>query len=67
MRGTIKNIQPSYYGFITDTNDVDYFFHGTSFVGDFERLRKSNPEGKEVEFNVVEHKRGLRAENVRLV
>ena len=71
MLGRIKNVQPTQYGFITGEDGTDYFFHMSSYTGDWDYLRKisppSNKRGPLVQFKAIEHHKGLRAVNVELL
>lgn len=70
MIGKIKVIKSTGYGFITVV-DEDYFFHESQYKGDWEKLKElsppNTPEGPEVQFHVIEHKRGPRAIKVELI
>jgi len=62
MTGTIKKITDKGFGFITDLNGQEYFFHQSAVQGGrFDDLR----EGQSVEFDVGRGPKGPRAENVR--
>ncbi len=63
--GTIKKlVTDKGFGFITDTDGKDIFFHKNSLVGaDFDSLT----EGQQVQFEVQNGPKGLNATNVSLV
>lgn len=71
MLGRIKICYPNHYGFITDEDGNDYFFHANWYLGDFEDLRKRSPpqtpRGPVVQFEPLNHLKGLRAERVTLI
>lgn len=71
MIGRIKIIKGSGYGFITTPDETDYFFHQSQYKGDWEELKMLSPpnttQGPEVQFKIIEHKRGPRAMKVELV
>jgi cold shock CspA family protein len=73
MIGRVKKILARGFGFITDEGGEDYFFHNTQFKGDWDALKLVSPpmvedgKGPEVQFKVVDHKRGPRAEKVELI
>ncbi len=61
-RGTVKWFSKEKgYGFIKRSDGPDVFVHHTSIQGQGFR---SLEEGEEVEFDVVEDQRGLKAQNV---
>ncbi len=61
-RGTVKWFSKEKgYGFIKRADGPDVFVHHTSIQGQGFR---SLEEGEEVEFEVVEDQRGLKAQNV---
>ena len=63
MTGRIKKVTDKGFGFITDTNGQEYFFHQSGVQGvSFDDLR----EGQSVEFDVGQGPKGPRAENVRV-
>lgn len=54
MKGTVKRLKIG-YGFIRGTDDVEYFFHGSTVVGGkFDSLK----EGDSVTFEIEEDSRG---------
>ena len=65
MRGTVKrHLEQKGFGFISDAQGVEYFFHHTACNrGEFNTLK----EGDKVEFTVSEtpSQKGPRAEDVR--
>ncbi len=62
MTGTIKKLTDKGFGFISDTQGQEYFFHQSGLQGvSFDELR----EGQAVEFEVGQGPKGPRAENVR--
>lgn len=63
MKGKVKffNKQRG-YGFITDSNKLDYFVH-LSYIND----KKPIEDGQNVEFEIEKSNRGLEAKNVRVV
>jgi len=63
MTGTIKKVTDKGFGFISDTQGQEYFFHQSALQGiGFDELR----EGQSVEFDVGQGPKGPRAENVRV-
>lgn len=63
MTGTIKKVTDKGFGFISDTQGQEYFFHQSGLQGvSFDALR----EGQAVEFEVGQGPKGPRAENVRV-
>ena len=63
MTGTIKKVTDKGFGFISDTQGQEYFFHQSALQGvSFDELR----EGQSVEFDVGQGPKGPRAENVRV-
>jgi CspA family cold shock protein len=63
MTGTIKKVTDKGFGFITDTQGQEYFFHQSGLQGvSFDELR----EGQSVEFEVGQGPKGPRAEKVRV-
>ena len=65
MKGTVKMFNKEKgYGFIRGEDGKDYFFHYSVLVmDDFKTAEK----GEEVEFDVQESERGLRANNVKKI
>lgn len=65
MKGTVKKFDKEKgYGFITGEDGKDYFFHYSVLVmDDFKTAEK----GENVEFDVQESERGLRANNVKKI
>jgi cold shock CspA family protein len=67
MEGTIKTLIPNKgYGFIRSGQD-EYFFHRQDFNGHWDDLAAdiNAKERVEVEFEIVDSKKGPRASNVR--
>ena len=63
MNGTIKKMTNKGFGFISDTQGQEYFFHQSGLQGvRFDDLH----EGQSVEFEVGQGPKGPRAENVRV-
>jgi CspA family cold shock protein len=63
MTGTIKKVTDKGFGFISDTQGQEYFFHQSALQGvGFDELRA----GQSVEFEVGQGPKGPRAENVRV-
>ena len=63
MTGTIKKVTDKGFGFISDTQGQEYFFHQSGLQGvSFDELR----EGQSVEFEVGQGPKGPRAEKVRV-
>ena len=62
MKGTVKwfNAKKG-YGFITDPDGKDIFVHYSGIKGDG---YKSLEDGEEVEFDLVDGKKGKQADNV---
>ena len=58
------------YGFITfikdDSIETDIFFHYTAIANENDDQHNSLNEGDEVEFEIVESTRGLKAQNVKI-
>lgn len=65
MKGTVKMFNKEKgYGFIRAEDGKDYFFHYSALLmDDFKTAEK----GENVEFEVEESDRGLRAKNVKKV
>ena len=65
MKGTVKMFNKEKgYGFIRGEDGKDYFFHYSVLVmDDF----KTDEKGENVEFDVQESERGLRANNVKKI
>jgi cold shock protein len=65
VRGKVKWFSDSKgYGFISQADGPDVFVHHSNIEGEgFKTLE----EGQEVEFEVVQGKKGLQAENVKKV
>ncbi len=65
MKGTVKWFDPKKgYGFITKEDGEDIFVHWTALQMDgFKTLQ----EGQQVEFEVVDGKKGPQAANVKIV
>jgi len=65
MKGTVKMFNKEKgYGFIRGEDGKDYFFHYSVLVmDDFKTAEK----GENVEFDVQESERGLRANNVKKI
>lgn len=54
------------FGFIQRSNNQDVFVHYTSIVSEA-NSRKTLTEGQRVEFKVIQGKKGLQAEEVKIV
>lgn len=71
MLGRIKKAFPNHYGFIVDEEGNEYFFHAAQYLDDFDDLLKRSPpltpRGPVVQFNPIQHPKGLRAEQVTLI
>lgn len=70
MDGKVKKVNSSGYGFIETAKDIDFFFHHSSYQGDWKLLLKRyvSDEIILVEFdNDPEAPSGPRAINVRIV
>lgn len=63
--GRVKwfNIQKG-YGFITDTEGVDFFVHYTGIAGADSKTFKTLKDGAEVTFDTMEGEKGIQACNV---
>jgi len=62
MTGTIKRIvNDKGFGFVTDADGNEYFFHQSACAGQFGQLR----EGQVVVFDAGQGPKGPRGENVR--
>lgn len=67
MRGVVKWFSDQRgFGFI-ETQDGDVFVRWNDVVGDHEPYSKNLDQGFEVEFDLVQGERGMRAENVRVL
>jgi cold shock CspA family protein len=70
MTGKVKSLVGNKgFGFIRDASGKEHFFHKADFSGFFDDLIEDFDKGHiiEVEFEVVESKKGPRAGNVRRV
>jgi cold shock CspA family protein len=71
MIGRIKKIMEPGYGFIVTEEGEQFFFHISSFIGDWDKLKKDNPPNgtarDHVQFKAIEHRRGPRAINVEVI
>lgn len=71
MKGLVKRlIHEKGFGFIrSELSGVEYFFHRSAFIGDFDQLAFDVAEGKEVkvQFQDVVNNKGPRAENVERI
>lgn len=66
MTGIVKTLMPRrLFGFIHATDGKDYFFHRDDYKGFWDDLVADDSKGNvEVQFDVVESTKGLRAGNV---
>ena len=65
MKGTVKMFNAEKgFGFIRGEDGKDYFFHYSAILMD---NYKTAEKGEEVEFEVQESDRGLRAANVKKI
>ncbi|MDD3303264.1 MAG: cold shock domain-containing protein [Candidatus Gracilibacteria bacterium] len=63
MEGTIKNLNPKMFGFISQGNGKDIFFHKNDLNGvEFEDLNN----GDSVTFDIGESPKGPKAVNIQL-
>lgn len=62
MQGTVKKIiKDKGFGFIADSNNVEYFFHNSALKNiKFNDLK----EGQEVTFEESENAKGMRADDI---
>lgn len=71
MKGIVKRVvYEKGFGFIrSELSGVEYFFHRSGFIGDFDQLSYDVSEGKEVkvQFQDVVNNKGPRAENVERI
>lgn len=71
MIGRVTKITPSLYGFITNEDGIQYFFHGSCFKGDWDDLKNTSPPvvklGPTVQFKPLDTIKGPRAEDVELL
>lgn len=69
MKGTIRSIRDDRdYAFIVSGSNRDIFLHKRSYLGDWEDLRELYRLGTvEVEFEVSESPKGLRADRCKVV
>lgn len=71
MKGSIRRIVTEKgFGFIrSEASGVEYFFHRSGFIGDFDALASDVEKGQDVkvEFQDVVNNKGPRAENVKRI